>query len=83
MNPTGTAALPDHVRWRRDLPRLRASGADRTLNSTYVLPLFETAFPDGTVTELPRVGHYSIEDAPDTVGELLSRFLDATTTQAE
>ncbi|GAA1281395.1 haloalkane dehalogenase 1 [Planotetraspora silvatica] len=55
-------------------------GADRTLNSAYFLPLFTSAFPDGIVTELPGVGHYSIEDAPDTVGELLSGFLDATTT---
>lgn len=53
--------------------------ADRALNSTYFLPLFKTAFPDGLVTELPGVGHYSIEDAPQTVASLLSQFLDATT----
>ena len=55
-------------------------GADRTLNSRHFLPLFTTAFPDGTVIELPGVGHYSIEDAPDAVGAHLSRFLDATAT---
>ncbi|MFI6317826.1 alpha/beta fold hydrolase [Nonomuraea sp. NPDC050556] len=53
-------------------------GADRTLNSRHFLPLFTSAFPHGTVTELPGVGHYSLEDAPGTINELLRAFLEAT-----
>ncbi|TCO45275.1 alpha/beta fold hydrolase [Actinocrispum wychmicini] len=53
--------------------------ADRTLGGKYFLPLFKDAFPHGTITELPGVGHYSLEDAPDKVAALLREFLDATT----
>ncbi|HEX4246490.1 MAG TPA: alpha/beta fold hydrolase [Pseudonocardia sp.] len=52
--------------------------ADQTLHARHFLPLFRSAFPHGTVSELPGVGHYSIEDAPDTVGALLRQFLDTT-----
>ncbi|MFE7528280.1 alpha/beta fold hydrolase [Kitasatospora sp. NPDC057542] len=61
------------------LPALALWGADdRTLAARYFLPLFAEAFPRGRAVELPGVGHYSPEDAPDVVGELVQRFLTET-----
>ncbi len=61
------------------VPALAVWGsADRTLNGRHFLPLFRAAFPNGLVAELPGVGHYSTEDAPDTVAALLGQFLDTT-----
>lgn len=61
------------------LPALAIWGtADHTLHAKYFLPLFRSLFPEGEVHELPQAGHYSLEDAPDAIGELISQFLDAT-----
>ena len=51
--------------------------ADRTLHAEHFLPLFQSAFPDGDVRRLPGVGHYSPEDAPDTVARLVAGFMEA------
>ena len=51
--------------------------ADRTLHAEHFLPLFHSAFPDGEVRRLPGVGHYSPEDAPDTVARLVAGFMEA------
>ncbi|MCO5968332.1 alpha/beta fold hydrolase [Actinoallomurus soli] len=61
------------------IPALAIWGAeDRTLDGARFLPLFRAAFPHGLVSELPGVGHYSLEDAPRTISALLRLFLDAT-----
>ncbi|MET9403385.1 alpha/beta fold hydrolase [Kitasatospora sp. NPDC002965] len=61
------------------VPALAVWGAaDRTLNARHFLPLFRAAFPEGRVVELPGVGHYSPEDAPEEVADLLGRFLAET-----
>ncbi|GIG56900.1 alpha/beta hydrolase [Longispora fulva] len=61
------------------VPALAVWGsADRTLNGGYFLPLFREAFPGGTVAELPGVGHYAFEDAPEAIAGLLAEFLDTT-----
>ncbi|MFG2915374.1 alpha/beta fold hydrolase [Kitasatospora sp. NPDC048298] len=61
------------------LPALALWGADdRTLAARHFLPLFAEAFPLGRAVELPGVGHYSPEDAPEVVGELVRRFLAET-----
>lgn len=52
-------------------------GADRTLHDEHFLPLFRQVFPDGETHVLPAVGHYSPEDAPDTVAQLVADFLEA------
>lgn len=49
---------------------------DRTLQAEHFLPLFETAFPDGVIRRLPRAGHYSPEDAPVDVAQLVVRFME-------
>jgi len=49
--------------------------ADRTLNHQHFLPLFKQAFPNGQVHVLPDVGHYSPEDAPEKVAQLLMEFV--------
>ena len=60
----------------RSRPALAIWGlADRTLQAQHFLPLFGELFPQGEVHTLPGVGHYCIEDAPDTVGTLVSRFM--------
>ncbi|MEU1285093.1 alpha/beta fold hydrolase [Kitasatospora sp. NPDC005856] len=61
------------------LPALALWGtADRTLAAHHFLPLFAEAFPHGRIVELPGVGHYSPEDAPDAVADLVERFLAET-----
>jgi haloalkane dehalogenase len=49
--------------------------ADRTLHAQHFLPLFGELFPQAEVHTLPGVGHYCIEDAPDTIGTLVAQFL--------
>jgi haloalkane dehalogenase len=48
---------------------------DRTLNGEHFLPLFEKLFPNAQVHLLPSAGHYSPEDAPDEIAELVVKFL--------
>jgi haloalkane dehalogenase len=61
------------------MPALAIWGAeDRTLDAARFLPLFRAAFPGGLVSELPGVGHYSLEDAPETISAVLRLFLDST-----
>ena len=50
--------------------------ADRTLHADQFLPLFQRVFPDGEVHRLVGTGHYSPEDAPDTVAQLVERFIE-------
>ena len=49
--------------------------ADRTLHADQFLPLFRQAFPEGEVHRLAGVGHYSPEDAPVEIGQLVARFI--------
>ncbi|WP_331772632.1 alpha/beta fold hydrolase (plasmid) [Embleya sp. NBC_00888] len=49
--------------------------ADQTLGSAHFLPLFRSAFPRGRTSELPNAGHYSLEDAPETIATLITEFL--------
>ncbi len=51
--------------------------ADRTLHAQHFLPLFSQAFPNGQVRSLPGVGHYSPEDAPEEVAQLVVEFVAA------
>ncbi|WP_348789178.1 alpha/beta fold hydrolase [Leifsonia sp. NPDC080035] len=49
--------------------------ADSTLDPKHFLPLFSQAFPSGRIEELPDAGHYSPEDAPERVAQLIAGFL--------
>lgn len=64
---------------RRELARKDALAiwgeADLTLHAEHFLPLFRQAFPDGQAQRLAGVGHYSPEDAPDEVAQLVSDFV--------
>jgi haloalkane dehalogenase len=61
------------------IPALAIWGAeDRTLAAEHFLPLFREAFPRGLISELPGVGHYSLEDAAPAITALIKLFLDAT-----
>lgn len=51
--------------------------ADRTLHAEHFLPLFGQALPQGQAHLLSGVGHYSPEDAPETVARRVSEFVDA------
>ena len=48
---------------------------DRTLNAEHFLPLFSQIFPDATIHRLPNAGHYSLEDAPDEIAQLVANFV--------
>lgn len=48
---------------------------DRTLHAEHFLPLFRQLFPDAPVHRLPEAGHYSPEDAPDDIAQLVIDFL--------
>jgi haloalkane dehalogenase len=52
--------------------------ADRTLHAEHFLPLFTALFPAAEVHTLPGVGHYCLEDAPETVATLVSQFMQRT-----
>jgi haloalkane dehalogenase len=61
------------------LPALTIWGArDKTLHGKYFIPLFQSVFPAGIVHELPEAGHYSPEDAPETIELLIRQFLEMT-----
>lgn len=48
---------------------------DRTLHAEHFLPLFTQLFPDAPVHRLAGVGHYSPEDAPETVSQHVIDFI--------
>jgi haloalkane dehalogenase len=52
--------------------------ADRTLHAEHFLPLFTELFPGAPVHRLPDAGHYSFEDAPDEIAQLVTAFLQQT-----
>jgi cis-3-alkyl-4-acyloxetan-2-one decarboxylase len=52
--------------------------ADRTLAAEQFLPLFTELFPQAPVQRLNGVGHYSLEDAPQQIADLIAAFLKAT-----
>ena len=59
-----------------DKPALAIWGAeDRTLHAEHFLPLFSQLFPNAPIHRLPGAGHYSPEDAPQEVAQLVSHFL--------
>ena len=67
------------IRSIRTKPALAIWGeADRTLHAEHFLPLFTQLFPTAPVHRLAGVGHYSIEDAPDEVGWLITEFIRQT-----
>lgn len=73
--------VPDATAERlvRSKPALAIWGdADRTLHAEHFLPLFSAVFPSAPIHRLPGIGHYCLEDAPDTVVALVSQFLRQT-----
>jgi haloalkane dehalogenase len=50
--------------------------ADRTLSARHFLPLFSATFPHAAVHRLDGVGHYSLEDAPETICAHIASFLE-------
>ena len=57
-------------------PALAIWGAeDRTLHAKHFLPLFCQLFPTAPIHRLPGAGHYSPEDAPQEVAQLVTDFL--------
>ena len=49
--------------------------SDKTLRPEYFLPLFSEAFPRAEIHHLEGVGHYSPEDAPEKIADLIRSFL--------
>jgi cis-3-alkyl-4-acyloxetan-2-one decarboxylase len=48
---------------------------DRTLHAEHFLPLFGEAFPSGSVQKLPNAAHYSPEDTPGEIAQLVAEFV--------
>lgn len=48
---------------------------DRTLHSEHFLPLFRSAFPNGSIHEINNAGHYSPEDAPEEIATRIAQFI--------
>ncbi|APA87959.1 alpha/beta fold hydrolase [Paraburkholderia sprentiae WSM5005] len=62
----------------RSRPALAIWGdADRTLAAEHFLPLFSELFPQASIHRLTGVGHYSLEDAPQEIANLIAAFLEA------
>jgi len=62
----------------RSKPALAIWGeADRTLAAEHFLPLFSELFPMAPIHRLAGVGHFSFEDAPQEIAELIAAFLKA------
>jgi haloalkane dehalogenase len=73
---TPSAAAAEAIRAR---PAMAIWGAaDRTLHAEHFLPLFTALFPNAPVHLLDGVGHYSPEDAPQTVAALIANFIHLT-----
>lgn len=51
---------------------------DETLHAAHFLPLFTELFPNAPVHKLAATGHYSPEDSPDQVTQLVIEFLRTT-----
>jgi pimeloyl-ACP methyl ester carboxylesterase len=63
----------------RGKPALAIWGeADRTLRAEHFLPLFTALFPAAPVRRLAGVGHYCLEDAPDSIAGLIAGFIRET-----
>lgn len=63
----------------RAKPAMLAEGmADTALVPRHTIPAFRLACPDAPVIELPGVGHFTPEDAPETLLALLELFLQTT-----
>lgn len=73
--------VPDAAAERaiRSKPALAIWGeADRTLHAEHFLPLFSAIFPTAAVHRLARVGHYSLEDAPEEISRIATTFIRET-----
>jgi cis-3-alkyl-4-acyloxetan-2-one decarboxylase len=74
-------ATPDPAADRiiRGRPALAIWGeADRTLQAEHFLPLFSSLFPTAPIKTLTGVGHYCLEDSPETIAGLITEFLRQT-----
>ena len=68
-----------------DLPALRAKPAmlacgleDRAIPPAHAIADFRALWPDGPAVELPGVGHFCQEDAPETLVALIRQFMQMT-----
>ncbi|NIH86510.1 alpha/beta fold hydrolase [Amycolatopsis granulosa] len=71
-DPAAVAAL-------RGKPALLVQGMrDTALLPRYTVPAFRLGYPGAPVVELPQAGHFTPEDAPETLLALLDLFLQTT-----
>ncbi|WP_461062013.1 alpha/beta fold hydrolase [Streptomyces pseudoechinosporeus] len=67
---------PDAVAALRAKPAMLVEGMrDTALIPRHMIPAFRLAYPDAPVIELPEAGHFTPEDAPETLLALLQLFL--------
>jgi haloalkane dehalogenase len=59
------------------IPSMLIEGlADRAIPPDYAIAEYRSLWPEGRVVELPGVGHFCQEDAPETLLPLVRQFLD-------
>lgn len=51
---------------------------DQTLHGDEFIPLFQSFFPSGKVHKIPAAGHYSLEDSPEEISQLVINFINET-----
>ncbi len=71
------ASQREHAESLRSIPAMLIEGmADHAIPPEHAIADFRSLWPDGRVVELPGVGHYLQEDAPETLLPLVRQFLD-------
>ena len=48
---------------------------DRAIEPDYAIRDFKALFPNSKVIEMPNAGHYSQEDEPETLIEIIEKFM--------
>ncbi len=67
----------ESVETLKKLPSMLIEGmADRAIPPDHAIAEFRSLWPEGRVVELPGVGHFCQEDAPETLLPLVRQFLD-------
>jgi haloalkane dehalogenase len=75
---------PDAIAAVRSKPAMLVEGMrDTALMPHHMIPAFRATFPTAPVIEVPDAGHFTPEDAPETLLALLQLFLHATETRVE
>lgn len=75
---------PDAIAAVRAKPAMLVEGMrDTALLPRHMIPAFQATFPHAPVIELPDAGHFTPEDAPETLLALVKAFMKFTATRPD